>query len=288
MDGILIIDKEKDMTSRDVVNILEKKFHTKKIGHTGTLDPLATGVLIACIGKCTKFVELLTSLDKEYVATIMLGIGTDTLDITGDVLKDENIFVTKEEIEKVLIKLTTTYMQEVPIYSAIKKDGMKLYEYARKGISVELPKKEVTIFSLDLISDVEYKDNKVIFKIRTKVSKGTYIRSLIRDIASELNTVGVMMDLRRISQGDFKIKDAYTLNDVKNDNYKFVAIDEVLSKYKSIVVTDDKEIFKIKNGAIIDNKYDDDIILFKTNNNYLALYKKYEKDSKKMKPWKML
>lgn len=288
IDGILIVDKEKNMTSRDVVNILSKKFHTKKIGHTGTLDPIATGVLVLCIGKCTKFVELLTFLEKEYEATIMLGIQTDTLDNTGTILKEENALITKEKIEEVLKSFTKTYMQEVPIYSAVKKDGRKLYEYARKGIQVELPKKEVTIFNLDLIDDIEYKNHKTIFKIRTKVSKGTYIRSLIRDIAASLNTVGVMTDLRRISQGKFQIEEAYSIQNILEDNFSFISIDRILSNYKTITLSDPKDIFKIENGAIIEKKDSDDILLFKTKDKYLALYKTYEKDNTKMKPWKML
>ncbi len=288
MYGILVINKATDMTSRDVVNILSKKFQTKKIGHTGTLDPLATGVLVTCIGKCTKFVEILTSLEKEYEATVVLGLETDTLDITGNILKEEETRYSKEQIEEVLHKLTTTYMQEVPIYSAIKKDGKKLYEYARKGEKVELPKKEVSILELSLISDIKYEDGKTIFQIRTKVSKGTYIRSLIRDIASCLGTVGVMSKLNRLSQGTFRLEDAYTLEQVLNDEYSFIPLDTILSSYKNITLTREDEIFKIQNGSIIENKYEEDVVLFKTDNQYLALYKKYEKDSSKMKPWKML
>ena len=141
-DGIIIINKPKDYTSRDIVNIVSKHFNTKKVGHTGTLDPLATGVLVICVGKATKLVDYLTSTYKEYIAEFILGVETDTLDITGNVLKEEKISKSKEEIEKVLNNMIGEYVQEVPIYSAVKINGKKLYEYAREGIDIELSKRE--------------------------------------------------------------------------------------------------------------------------------------------------
>lgn len=147
MNGILLINKEKDYTSRDVVNIVSKCLNTKKVGHTGTLDPIATGVLVICVGKATKLVDYLTSTYKEYEAEIILGISTDTYDITGNILKEENVKIEKKEIEKVLNNMIGTYLQEVPIYSAVKIDGKKLYEYARENKEIELPKREVDIKS---------------------------------------------------------------------------------------------------------------------------------------------
>ena len=167
MHGYILINKEKDMTSRDVVNIASKVFKTKKVGHTGTLDPLATGVLVICVGQATKLVEVVTSNSKEYIATICLGIDTDTLDITGKVLNEENCTLSKDDIVKVLNSFKKTYNQEVPAYSAVKVKGKKCYEYARAGIEVELPKKEVTIYNIDLIDEPTYKDNKTYFKIKT-------------------------------------------------------------------------------------------------------------------------
>ena len=147
----LIIDKEKGITSRDVVNAVVKKFNTKRVGHTGTLDPIATGVLVICVGSATKLVSELTCDNKEYIATVELGTLTDTLDNTGKVLKEENIYVTKEEIIAALNSFKVKYLQEVPIYSAVKINGKKLYEYARNGEKVELPKRQVEIKSIDLI-----------------------------------------------------------------------------------------------------------------------------------------
>ncbi len=287
MNGIIVVNKEKDMTSRDVVNIISKIFNTKKVGHTGTLDPLATGVLVICIGKSTKLVELLTSTYKEYEAEITLGLETDTLDITGNLLKEINTQITKENIITALNSMKGTYDQEVPIYSAIKINGKKLYDYARNNIDIELPKKKVTIKEIELISDIKYENNKTIFKIKCLVSKGTYIRSLVRDIAEKLNTVGVMSALNRIKQGKFNIENSYKINDIKNGNYKL--INEVNALEDIFIQTIDKTLEnRVKNGQLLDNIYNQDIIAFvNSKEELIAIYKIYEKDSTKIKPWKM-
>lgn len=287
MDGLLLINKEKGYTSRDVVNIVCKYLKTKKIGHTGTLDPLATGVLVLCIGKATTFVEIVTSLEKEYIASITLGLQTDTLDIEGNILKEEKAIFTKDEIEEVLENFPNEYMQEVPVYSAVKVGGKKLYEYARNNENVTLPKRRVNIYSLELL-DYKIDNDKTVFKIKTRVSKGTYIRSLINDIASKLDTIGIMTDLVRTKQGNFYIEETYKLEDIKNGNYKIIGIDKILDKYPKIEVDDYLE-KKIKNGNILENRYDSLPILFvNKTNNPLALYKEYEKDKTKIKPFKML
>lgn len=286
MNGIILINKEENFTSRDIVNIVSKTLKTKKVGHTGTLDPLATGVLVLCVGEATKIAELLTSTYKEYIAEVILGINTDTLDITGEKLQECSVVKSKIEIEEVLKKMKKKYLQEVPIYSAVKINGKKLYEYARNNETIELPKKEVDIKEIELL-DYKIEDDKTIFKFKCLVSKGTYIRSLIRDIAFELNTIGTMKSLIRSKQGIFNLEDTNTLEDVKNNNFKLIPIKEVLNDYKTIIVDELLET-KIKNGSILDNIYNEDIILFKNKNNkLLALYKKYEKDESKMKPYKM-
>ena len=160
-NGILIINKDKGYTSRDVVNIISKEFGTKKAGHNGTLDPLATGVLVICLNRYTKLNELLASNEKEYIAEVTLGIKTDTLDREGKVLEEKETVVNKEDLEKTLKKYETTYEQEVPIYSAVKVNGKKLYEYARSGEKVILPKKKVTIKKIELL---KFKANKFTFK----------------------------------------------------------------------------------------------------------------------------
>ncbi|MBR1376257.1 MAG: tRNA pseudouridine(55) synthase TruB [Bacilli bacterium] len=271
MNGIIVVDKPKNYTSRDVVNIISKELHTKKVGHTGTLDPIATGVLVVCVGASTKLVELLTDSYKEYEAEITLGLLTDTLDTEGNIIKEESVSIKKEDIINALDSMVGKYIQEVPIYSAIKVNGKKLYEYAREGIDVELPKREVNIKNIELISDIEY-GKFIKFRIRTLVSKGTYIRSLIRDIALKLNNIGIMSDLRRTKQGRFDIKDSYSIDDIRNGNYKLLTIDDALTDIYSVDIDDDLY-KKISNGVKIPNTYGKDMILFKYNGSSIALYK---------------
>lgn len=288
MNGIIVVNKEENYTSRDIVNIVSKVLKTKKVGHTGTLDPMATGVLVICVEKATKLVEILMDHDKEYIAEVCLGVNTDTLDITGNILNEEDINISKEDIINVLDSYIKTYDQEVPVYSAVKVKGKKLYEYARNNKEVKLPKKKVTIHDIKLIGDVVYKDNKTYFKIKTRVSKGTYIRSLIRDIGKSLNTYGCMTSLIRTRVGDFSISDAISLDDIKNNNIKMMDTKLALTNYKQ-VTTDTKLENKIKNGSIIPNIYNEEEILFlDQNGNLLALYKKYDKNPDFLKPWKML
>lgn len=287
MNGILLVNKKENWTSRDVVNRVGKILGTKKVGHTGTLDPLATGVLVLCIGSATKLNEILTSTYKEYEAEITLGLLTDTLDITGNELKEEKVNVNKEQILEALNKMTGKYVQEVPIYSAVKVNGRKLYEYARAGESVELPKREVDIKELELIGNIKYTDNKTIFNIRCLVSKGTYIRALVNDIANSLNTIGVMSKLTRTKQGKFKLENCYKIEDIESGNYKLISIAEALNNFPKVVVDGYLENL-IKNGAVINDEWKQEHILFIDKNNcLLALYKSYDKDKNKLKPWKM-
>lgn len=278
MNGIILVNKEKDYTSRDVVNIISKELHTKKVGHTGTLDPLATGVLVVCVGQATKISELLTSTYKEYIAEVKVGIKTDTLDITGNILEENNNRIDKDKLLKVINSYKKKYLQEVPIYSAVKVNGKKLYEYARGNEEVILPKKEVEIKEIELL---EIEENT--FKFRCLVSKGTYIRSLIRDICESAGILGSMSSLIRTKQGKFDIKDSYTLDDIKNNNYKIIQLEETLDLPK--IEVDDYLYNRIKNGSILEDRYNKDAIMFIHNNEIIAIYKKY-KDNR-IKPWKM-
>lgn len=265
-NGLLIINKEKGYTSRDIVNIISREFETKKVGHNGTLDPLATGVLVITINKYTKLNTLLTSEYKEYIAEVTLGIKTDTLDIEGRVLDKKEVHINKNDLEKTLKKYEKSYMQEVPIYSAVKVNGKKLYEYAREGIHVKLPQKEVTIKKIELL---DFKENRFTFKCL--VSKGTYIRSLIKDILDDLNTIGTMSNLIRTKQGIFDISDSYILDDIKKGNFKLLKIKDVLD-IEQIKVDDDLK-FKILNGVRLKGKYPDRV-LFLDEDEELAIYKK--------------
>ena len=273
---ILYINKPKDITSFDVVHKISNIFGIKKVGHTGTLDPLATGVMLVCVGKATKIVELLTAEDKEYIAEVKLGIKTDTLDITGEVLetrdvpKDLNIIETLNSFKK-------TYLQEVPIYSAVKVNGKKLYEYAREEKKVELPKKEVTIKEIELLNM-----NNNTFKFRTLVTKGCYIRSLINDICITLNTIGTMTSLVRTKQGKIDISNTNCLEEIESNNYKYYKIEEVLD-YKTIEV-DSNLNKKISNGVKLSNEWNiKDKVIFTYNNKLLGIY---ENNNDELIVWK--
>lgn len=281
MDGVLIVNKEKGVTSRDVVNKICKILNTKKVGHTGTLDPIATGVLVVCVGKATKLVEILTSEDKEYIATVKLGVLTDTLDTDGKVLEEKDVSIKKEDLVRTLNSFVGFYDQEVPIYSAVKINGKKLYEYARSNINVDLPKRRVEIKKIELL---EF--NKDYYKFKVLVSKGTYIRSLIKDINDKLKIIGSMSDLIRTKQGDFDIKDSYTISEINDSKYNILTITDVL-KDENCVIIDDTLFKVVKNGGLIDNVYNKSFVTFIYNEKVVSIYKSYEKDNSKMKPYKM-
>lgn len=272
--GILLINKPIGISSSDVVLKIKKILQTKKIGHTGTLDPLAEGLLVVTINKATKISTLLTSTYKEYIATMQLGIKTDTYDTEGKVLEEKE--VSKDlDIEKVINSYQKTYLQEVPIYSAVKVDGKKLYEYARNNEEVTLPKKEVDIKEIEVLSI----DNNIV-KFRCLVSKGTYIRSLINDIGEDLGCHAIMIGLLRTKVDNFSLEDAYTLEDIEKGNYKLIPIQDALNIPK-IIVDEDLEI-KIKNGVKLDNIYNikDKVLFINQSNEELGIY---QLDNNKLK-----
>ena len=281
MNGILVVNKPQDFTSRDVVNKVGGILKTKKIGHTGTLDPIATGVLVICIGNTTKLCEVLTSEYKEYIATIKLGIKTDTLDTTGEIIERKDFVVTETQIKEVLSSFLGQSTQITPIYSAVKVNGKKLYEYAREGIEVELPTREINITNIELIS---FNNDEIVFK--TTVSKGTYIRALIDDICKKLNTVGTMSSLIRTKQGNFIIENSYTIEDIEQGNYKLITIEEALSNLESITI-DEETYNKVKKGSIIEKTFTNDIANLVYENKIVAIYQTYHSDNSKAKPFKM-
>lgn len=262
MDGILVLNKRVSVTSRDEINDLVHIFNTKSIGHTGTLDPIASGVLVVTIGKYTKLGDYLVSTKKEYIAEMILGVETDTLDITGNILNRNNVSIDEDKIRKALLSFVGEYMQEVPAYSAVKVNGKKLYEYARKHEKVTLPKRLVNIYSLDIL-DIRSS----VIKFKVVVSKGTYIRSLIRDIGASLGTYGCMKSLIRTKQGNFSIEESYTIEDIKNDNYRLLKFEDILD----LDIIDEFDIKNISNGVWVDgNISNKEFLLFKD----VALYKK--------------
>lgn len=286
MNGILVINKPDGYTSRDIVNIISRKFNTKKVGHTGTLDPIATGVLVVPIGNALKISELLTAEKKEYIAKVILGYETDMLDITGKEIKRNKPCVSKRQLEDVLKTFIGKQNQVVPMYSAVKVNGRKLYEYARGNIPVTPPSKVIEIYSLDLINDPIYFDDTIEFKIKCEVSKGTYIRSLIRDIGYSLNTYGTMKELTRTKQGIFSLADSYSLEDIENNNYKLLTIKEALPNIK-VTEIDDIIFSKVKNGQVLDSFFEEEMsLLVDKDNREIAIYKRIE--GNKVKPYKMI
>lgn len=275
--AILYVNKPTGITSFDVVNQISEIYGIKRVGHTGTLDPLAEGVLIVTIGQATKVAELITAEDKEYKAGVLLGVETDTLDITGKVIKNKPVDLAKD-IEKIVNSYQKNYMQEVPIYSAIKVNGKKLYEYARSGEKVELPKKEVTIKKIKLLSS----DNDT-FIIKALVTKGCYIRSLIRDIGRSLDTYATMTTLIRTKQGTIDIKQTNTMEEIIKGKGILHRIDEVLDF--PIIIVDEEEERKVKNGQKMPNKYQiKSKVIFKNKKNKILGIYKTEKDM--LRVWK--
>lgn len=295
MDGIINIYKESGYTSFDVVARLRGILKQKKIGHTGTLDPMAEGVLLVCLGKATKLVDLMTAKDKEYRATVLLGIETDTEDITGNVIKKGDYDnVDDETIRQAIKEYIGTYMQIPPMYSAIKKDGRKLYEYAREGIEIERTPREVTIYSID---NIRINIPEIQFDVRC--SKGTYIRSLCRDIGRKIGSYATLKALNRTEVNGYFAEDALTLDEVcclkKKGQLedKIIAIDEILVKFASAVVKQESK-KQLMNGNILKRSafkdelkcFDAELIRVYCEDDFIALYQYNSKDNI-FKPYKM-
>ena len=269
-DGIILVNKRKDWTSRDVVNRACKLLNTRKIGHCGTLDPFATGILILGVNKGTKILQFLENGKKRYVAKLKLGLLSETLDITGkDIVNVPFETYEKSKIIEVLQSFLGKSMQITPKYSARKIDGKKLYEYAREGIEVEDIYKEIEVFSIDL---VEYKADTIIFI--AEVSKGTYIRQLGYDIAKKLGTAGILEDLERISIGNFTLKDTVDVEEITYD--KLFDYDHSLD-FMPIQKIDGEMLKMVSNGMTIRLNREEDLILFKdTNDKNIAVYQYFK------------
>ncbi|MCR5469058.1 MAG: tRNA pseudouridine(55) synthase TruB [Lachnospiraceae bacterium] len=248
MDGIINIYKEKGYTSFDVVAKLRGILKTKKIGHTGTLDPDAEGVLPVCVGRATRVCDLLTDRDKTYRAVMRLGVTTDTLDMTGNVLKTSDVNLSVSDIKNVVEEFIGNISQIPPMYSAIKVDGQRLYDLARKGVEVERKPRQVTIHAIEII-DIDLP----LVTFEVDCSKGTYIRTLCNDIGEKLGCGGAMESLIRLKAAGFEIKDAMTLEEVekKRDDgtleKEIMSIDQALLDYPAIYCIPDADRF-LKNG----------------------------------------
>ncbi len=292
INGIINVYKEQGFTSFDVVAKLRGILKQKKIGHTGTLDPMAEGVLMVCLGKATKLVDMLTEGDKEYRTTMKLGISTDTEDITGKILEEKELpdDISKAEIIDTINSFIGDYDQIPPMYSAIKKDGKKLYEYARQGIEIERTPRPVTIFSIDNISvDLPY----ISFDVHC--SKGTYIRSLCRDIGDKLKVGATMTALTRSHVHGHHIDDSLKLNQIEKlfsegelDKY-ILPVDALVSGYDKYLIKDKYSKFLFNGNKLYPNQLfsentdkkfkDKDIIRIYYKDEFLALYEYSESDN---------
>ncbi len=276
MDGVLNINKPKSMTSFDVVAKVRKALNIRKVGHTGTLDPMATGVLVVCVGRATKIIDYIQSDKKTYLTEITLGLKTDTEDIWGEVLDTSNKKITEEEFENAILSFIGDIYQVPPMYSALKVNGKKLYELAREGKTVDRKQRLITIHNIDI---VDINNSKAVFYVTC--SKGTYIRTLCSDIGEKLGTYAVMSALERTENGKFHISnsiDISDLNELNYDSYR-TTIDDALGFKKKIYVSNKaKEL--IQNGVKIDlMRYvdfdisDGDYVLVYNKNKFLALAK---------------
>lgn len=251
LNGIILVDKPSDWTSHDVVGKLRGILHERRIGHSGTLDPMATGLLVVFVGRATRAVEFAEADSKEYIAGLRLGVSTDTQDITGNTLKSSNSLPSRAELEQALGAFKGKISQIPPMYSAIKVGGKKLYELARRGESVERKPRRVTIDKLDIIGE---NDGDYILDI--VCSKGTYIRTLCNDIGDALGCGGCMSSLRRVKAGAFSIEKAHTIDEIQAaaDNGGLdeiiIPVDRLFSAYPELTVRDTAE-KKLRNGNII-------------------------------------
>ena len=244
MFGFINVNKPSGMTSHDVVSFLRRNLKIKKIGHTGTLDPMANGVLPIAVGDATRLIQYLSD-DKEYVATVKFGVSTDTYDKEGEIVSTSDKIVEQAELDEALNQFRGEILQKPPIYSALKKNGKKLYEYAREGKEVEIEARKVTIEKLDLLS----LENNVA-KLRVKCSKGTYIRSIAHDLGEVLGCGAHLIGLTRTIAGDFKIENSIELSTIENFENKEIFIENPLNYFSNLekVELNENEYLKVSHG----------------------------------------
>lgn len=305
--GVLPVHKEAGMTSHDVVFKVRKILKMKKVGHTGTLDPDVTGVLPIVLGDATKLTEYMQTKDKSYRAEVTLGIRTDTGDASGTVTEQKpatDISSSKEPIDEAVRSFTGEYQQQVPLYSSVKVEGKKLYEYARENIPVERPVKHVEIRNIERVSAISYDEQKqtVSFYMDVTCSKGTYIRTLAEDISESLGVPGHMSDLVRTASCGFGEADTCTLDDLRFEADMFEdiirPIDEVIQDEHLVNIEDEQLLFKIRNGQKL-YKNDmmnyvgdafgrtDEYIVFEYDGKALAMYHEHPEKDDEYKPYKM-
>lgn len=268
MDGIVLINKPKGITSYDVIRAAKKIFKTSKIGHTGTLDPFAEGLVILCVGKATKLVNRLIDANKTYEGTLVFNNHYDTYDVTGEIINSDEKVIELEELRLVSNSFVGSYLQMPPMYSAIKKDGKKLYEYARQNIEVKVDPRLVHIYDLTILDQLNVNE----YTFTTNVSKGTYIRSLAVDIAAKLNTYGALKTLRRTKIEKYSLNDAVDLDKLTIND--IISIESIFKECENVVLND-YMIALVKNGIYLDERQiitNKDFKVYNENKELIAIY----------------
>lgn len=289
MDGIINVYKEKGFTSHDVVAKLRGILKQKKIGHTGTLDPDATGVLLVCLGKATKVCDMITNKNKVYETTLLLGTITDTQDSTGKVLRESIVNVSEKEIREVIYSFLGEYEQIPPMYSALKVNGKKLYELARQGKVVERKPRKVHIFTVE-IKDINLQTKEV--HMAVECSKGTYIRTLCYDIGEALGCGGCMKELIRTKVGNFSIQESLSLTEIeqleaeKKLLEKIYPIEELFSELPKVYVSEDDNKLLYNGNPLILPSTEEKIRVYDTKEKFIAIYY-YESAKQRYRPLKM-
>jgi len=250
MNGVIIVDKPKGFTSNKILGRVKNILNIKKAGHTGTLDPFATGVLPICLNEATKLIPYLNEDYKEYIGIINLGIETDTLDETGNIINNKTVGKIEEsDILTCLNSFKGSILQIPPMYSALKFNGVRLYKMARKGEVVERKPREVFIDKIELIS---FKSPYIEFFVRC--SKGTYVRSLANDIGNKLGYGGCLKELKRVTSGQFSIDNSFNLSEIEENSFNVTSINDLLKDYSNIYVNNDLEKI-IRNGKKLIKNY---------------------------------
>ena len=272
LDGIIIVNKEQGYTSNDVVQIVKKTFN-EKVGHTGTLDPMATGVLPILIGKGTLLSKYLINHDKIYVATLKLGIKTDTGDITGDIINESKVdtnILNEKNVLNALEEIKGKQEQIPPMYSAIKVNGKKLYEYARKGLTIDIQPRMINIYNTELLNiDIENKE----IQFRVECSKGTYIRTLCEKIAEMIGTIGTMSSLNREKVGEFEISQAIKVDEIK-ENFNLnnlISIEKFFQDKNKIRLSPRSFIAFINGVKLLDDNEDGIYRIYNANNEFVGI-----------------
>ena len=295
MNGILPLKKPAGMTSHDCVAITRKLLRTKKVGHTGTLDPDVTGVLPLCIGRATKVAQYMTDFSKTYEAVITLGFSTTTEDASGDKVEEKKITtdISSVEVEEAFKAFRGEIEQVPPMYSAVKINGKRLYEYAFKGEVVDRPSRKVTIHELELIGDITRNDNTISIPIRARCSKGTYIRTLAVDIGEYLGYPAHMSSLIRTASGPFKLEECLTFDDIKQmieeETLSLFPMEYALSAKPSMTVDSEFEA-KLQNGAVlpqVEGMTADELVMYNRDGEAIAIYQKHPEKPGLMKPVKV-